>query len=151
MVLRLKCNGAKVWYRSHGFQSSVVRRQTLGGKLGIGYKQLDVYQRSYQLAKEIHRLTQKFPGTEKYELGSQLRRSAVSIVLNIAEGYGRKESEKEFQHFLRNALGSCNEVRVLLDFCKDLNYLNETIYHDLEANYEIVSRQLYRLRESCIS
>ena len=117
----------------------------------IGYKNLDVYKKSYTLAKEIHQLSQKFPKLEKYELGSQLRRSAVSIVLNIAEGYGRKDSAGEFQHFLRNALGSCNEARVLLELCRDLGYIEETIYQELEAKYEVVGKQLYRLRETCKS
>ena len=114
----------------------------------IGYKNLDVYKRSYKLAKDIHQITQGFPSIEKHELGSQLRRAAVSITLNIAEGYGRKDSTGEFQHFLRNALGSCNEVRVLIELCKDLGYLGEEIYRGLEEQYEIVGRQLYRLREA---
>lgn len=114
----------------------------------LGYKNLDVYQRSYKLALDIHRQTQTFPGIEKHELGSQLRRAAVSITLNIAEGYGRKDSTGEFQHFLRNALGSCNEVRVLIELCKDLNYIEETMWRDLDERYEIVGRQLYKLRET---
>jgi four helix bundle protein len=114
----------------------------------IGYKNLDVYKRSYKLAKDIHQLTQNFPSIEKHELGSQLRRAAVSITLNIAEGYGRKDSTGEFQHFLRNALGSCNEVRVIIELCKDLGYVEEETYRGLEEQYEIVGRQLYRLREA---
>ena len=87
-------------------QSSDVGRKD--GKEMSGYKNLDVYKRAYKLALDVHRLTQTFPNVEKHELGSQLRRAAVSITLNIAEGYGRKDSAGEFQHFLRNALGSCN-------------------------------------------
>ena len=114
----------------------------------LGYKNLDVYQRAYKLSIEIHRMTQTFPNVEKHELGSQLRRAAVSITLNIAEGYGRKDSTGEFQHFLRNALGSCNEVRVLAELCKDLGYIEESTYLTLNEQYEIVGKQLYRLREA---
>ena len=114
----------------------------------IGYKTLDVYQRSYKMAKEIHQTTQDFPSIERHELGSQLRRAAVSITLNIAEGYGRKDSTGEFQHFLRNALGSCNEVKVLLELCKDLGYIIEDIYRGLDEQYQIIGKQLYRLREA---
>ena len=89
----------------------------------IGYKGLEVYQRAYKMAKEVHQATRTFPVIERHELGSQLRRASVSIVLNIAEGYGRKDSRREFQHFLRNALGSCNEVRVLLELLRDIGYL----------------------------
>ena len=54
------------------------------------YRDLRVYQISYELALEVHKLTLKFPDFEKYELGSQARRAAVSIPVNIAEGYGKK-------------------------------------------------------------
>ncbi|KAF1083717.1 hypothetical protein SPSYN_03128 [Sporotomaculum syntrophicum] len=114
----------------------------------MGYKNLEVYQRSYKLALEIHRTTQKFPSEERYELGSQLRRAAVSIPLNIAEGYGRRESIGEFQHFLRNALGSCNEVKVLLDMIKDLQYISEERHQILLEQYNILGKQIYRLREA---
>jgi four helix bundle protein len=116
--------------------------------MAIGYKNLDVYQRAYQQVKEVHRISQEFPKLEKHEIGSQLRRAALSIVLNIAEGYGRKDSAGEFQHFLRMAMGSCNEVRVLIELSRDLGYINEAKYQELEEAYEIIGRQLYRLREA---
>ena len=113
----------------------------------VGYKSLSVYQRAYRMAIKVHEIIRQFPRVERYELGSQLWRAALSIALNIAEGYGRKDSRNEFQHFLRNALGSCNEVRVLLEISKDLGYLNMADYEALEAEYEVISKQLYRLRE----
>ena len=113
-----------------------------------GYKKLEVYNRSYEMALRVHKLTQDFPPYERHELGSQLRRAAVSIVLNIAEGYGRVKSEKEFMHFLRNALGSCNETRVLIDLIKDLGYIDNQVHSELSQEYEIVSKQVYRLREA---
>lgn len=116
--------------------------------MAAGYKNLDVYQRAYQKTKEIHQLSQEFPRLEQHEIGSQLRRSALSIVLNIAEGYGRKDSAGEFQHFLRMAMGSCNEVRVLIELSKDLGYIDEDRYQELEEAYETIGRQLYRLREA---
>ena len=116
--------------------------------MAAGYKNLDVYQRAYKQVKEIHQISQEFPNLEKYEIGSQVRRAALSVVLNIAEGCGRKDSAGEFQHFLRTAMGSCNEVRVLLDLIKDLGYIGESKYQELEEEYEIIGRQLYRLRET---
>lgn len=56
----------------------------------VGYKNLEVYQRSFRLAVKLHSLTQSLPEFEKYELGSQLRRSAISVVLNITEDTGEK-------------------------------------------------------------
>ena len=113
-----------------------------------GYEELRVYQDSYKLALEVHKLSQEFPSQERYELGSQLRRAAVSIALNIAEGYGRRDAAGEFQHFLRTALGSCNEVVVLLDMAHDLGYLDSVLHEELKERYTSVGKQVYRLRES---
>jgi four helix bundle protein len=87
------------------------------------YRDLRIYQQSYQAALEVHRLTLRFPAFERGELGSQLRRASKSIPINIAEGYGRKRSAVDFKRFLGIALGSCDEVSVLLDFSRDLKYL----------------------------
>lgn len=116
----------------------------------VGYKKLEVYQRSFRLAIRLHKVTQSFPAFEKLELGSQIRRAAVSVALNIAEGYGRKDSQREFQHFLRNALGSCNEVCVLLDIVKSLEYIQEAAYKEVFEEYDILGKQIYRLREKNI-
>ena len=113
-----------------------------------GYEDLKVYQISYQLTLRLYDITTKYPEEEKYGLISQIKRSAMSIVLNIAEGYGREDSAKEFKHFLRNALGSCNETRVLIDISKDLNYIKETEYKELKAAYEKLSKMIYRLMHS---
>ena len=113
-----------------------------------GYQDLEVYQRAYKLALEVHRITQTFPSSERHELGSQIRRAAISIVLNIAEGYGRKDSPAEFKHFLRNALGSCNEVRVLINITADLGYLNPEQHLTLGQEYTILGKQIYRLKEA---
>ena len=109
------------------------------------YKDLDVYKRSYQLALDVHRISFTLPQSERYELRSQVRRAAVSIPLNIAEGYGRKDSQAEFKHFLRNSLGSCNEVQVLLDMLKDLSYIEEGVYRSFKEEYTILGKQLNRL------
>ncbi|MDQ7799629.1 MAG: four helix bundle protein, partial [Candidatus Edwardsbacteria bacterium] len=84
------------------------------------YADLEVYQESYKLVLEIYQISKAMPEAERRELGYQLRRAAVSIPANIAEGCGRKESVAEFKHFLRTALGSNNEVRVLVDLVHDL-------------------------------
>ncbi len=60
-----------------------------------GYEELEVYQLGYRLALAIHRKSQEIPSSEKYELGQQMRKAAISVPANIAEGYGRKDSAKE--------------------------------------------------------
>ena len=107
------------------------------------FRDLDVYQEGYRLALTVHKLTQAFPEHERYEVGSQLRRSAVSIPANIAEGYGG--SEAEFKRFLRIALGSSNEVIVYLDMVNDLGYAETRA---LREAYDILGKRIYRLAES---
>ena len=102
------------------------------------YKDLRIYQRSYKLALEIHKITLKFPSQERWELGNQLRRAVTSVPINIAEGYGRKRSPEDFKHFLVIALGSNNEVHVILDLVRDLGYLQEDQHKKLaQENTEI--------------
>ena len=102
------------------------------------FRDLRIYQRSYDLALEIHKITAKFPVQERRELGSQLRRAATSVPINIAEGYGRKRSPEDFRRFLVLALGSNNEVRVILDLVRDLGYLQEDRHLKLaQENAEI--------------
>ena len=109
------------------------------------YKDLRVYQISYDLALKVYKTTLDFPDFEKYELGAQLRRAALSIPANIAEGYGKKDSVNEFKRFLKISLGSNNEVKVMLDFAKDLKYLDEQKYTYLFRKYEELGKQIYSL------
>ena|SRR5208337_1145197 len=109
------------------------------------YRDLKAYQMSYELALEIHKATRAFPVFERRELGSQLRRAAVSVPMNIAEGYGRKRSAEEFKRFLGIALGSCNEVSVILDLAFDLGYLVKEQHARLSGRISEVGKMLTRL------
>jgi four helix bundle protein len=111
------------------------------------YKDLEVYKTSYKLAFYIHKITKNFPEHEIYEIGSQLRRSSLSIALNIAEGYGKQDSAKEFKRYLNISLGSCNETMVLIDFIKDLNYINEKQQKELLEKYQVLAKRIYTLIE----
>ena len=108
------------------------------------FEDLIVYQKAYSLVLQVYNLMNTFPENEKRELGYQIRRAAVSIPANIAEGYGRKNSSREFKHFLRNALGSSNEMIVLLKLSRDLGYLQD---EKVIENYDILGKQLFRLIE----
>ncbi len=109
------------------------------------YRDLRVYQLSYQLALEIHKLTRKFPANERIELASQLRRAVTSIPINIAEGYGRKRSAEEFKRFLVIALGSSNEVSVILDLARDLEHLGTDAHAELQGQCAIIGKSLTKL------
>src|SRR5260370_27752787 len=84
------------------------------------YGDLKVYQLSYQLALEIHRMTSKFPALERGELASQLRRAATLGPIHIAVGYGREKSADEHIRFHHSYRESCNEMSRFLYFARRL-------------------------------
>ena len=107
-----------------------------------GYKRLQVYQRGYAAAKSVYRMTEKYPKEEIYGITDQMRRASVSIALNIAEGYAKRESQQEFRRFLLMALGSANEMTVLLDFSKDFGYIDEQTHAKASREYDEISKML---------
>ena len=111
------------------------------------YRDLKVYERSYRMAIEMYQMTSKYPKEELYGMTSQIKRAATSIPLNIAEGYGKQESEREFKRFLLMAIGSCNEMRVLLDLAKDLKFIDSTIHQKYEQEYDEIGKMLMVLRK----
>lgn len=86
------------------------------------FRDLIIWQRAHVLALEIYRVTDGFPGTEQFGLTNQLRRAAVSVPSNIAEGFERNSS-KDFSHFLVIARGSLSEIKAQLLLAKDLLYV----------------------------
>ena len=90
---------------------------------GNSYRDLIVWQKSMQLVREIYIETKNFPKEEMYGLVSQIRRCAISIPSNIAEGRGRN-SDKEFIRFLQISLGSVYELQTQLELSLQLNYTN---------------------------
>lgn len=85
------------------------------------FKDLIVWQKAKQLAVLSYRMTESFPKNEMYGLVPQIRRAAVSIVANIAEGRGRN-TRKDFANFLHIALGSCSELEAEFDISKELGF-----------------------------
>ena len=106
------------------------------------YHRLDVYQKSYQLALEVHRISLGFPKIEQYALAQQLRASSKSIPANIAEGMGKQESPADVKRFIRMAIGSCDETRVWLEFARDLEYSDEATQQRLHTRHEEIGRML---------
>lgn len=83
------------------------------------YKDLIVWQKGYELVKQIYILTSKLPQSEMFALQSQMRRAVISIVSNIAEGSSRK-TRKDYSQFIHIAYGSTSELETQLCLCKDL-------------------------------
>ena len=112
------------------------------------YRDLDVYQRAMQALVQVHKLALTFPDYERFGLTDQLRRSSKSIPANIAEGYGRRKSAREFKHYLTLALGSANETIVHLEIARALEYANAETGTGLIEAYTIICKMLYRLIEA---
>ena len=90
----------------------------------MNHKDLDVWKRSMDLVEEIYKITAEFPSSEIYGLTNQLRRAAVSIPSNIAEGASRK-GDKELLYFINVAIGSIAEIETQLIIAIRLKYINE--------------------------
>ena len=100
------------------------------------HKELIVWQKSFQLSLEVYKSTKQFPKDEIYGIVSQMRRAAVSIPSNIAEGYARG-SRKEYIQFLKIAFGSANELETQLLIANKLNY-DKNISSILKLNEEVL-------------
>ena len=109
------------------------------------YRNLKVYEKSYRAGLSVYELTKGYPEEEKYGITSQMRRASVSIPLNIAEGYAKKSSQEEFKRFLLMAIGSANEMSVLLEYSKDLGYISPQKYEKAAKEYDEIGRMLSNL------
>ena len=98
------------------------------------YKELIVWKKSMELVKQIYRLTEKFPKSELFGLTSQMRRSAISIPTNIAEG-NLRGTRKDYRHFLITAFGSAGELETHLEIAQMLNYCKNI---DLKSTQELL-------------
>jgi len=95
------------------------------------FRELEVWQKAHRLVLEIYRLTDKFQDRERFGIVSQIRRSAASVPANIAEGFGRRTT-KELLQFLVTANGSLEETRYFLILSRDLGYLREESFDELD-------------------
>jgi len=106
------------------------------------YRDLEVFQLSFDLTVEVDQASKVLPKHELYEVGSQIRRSAKSIPGNIAEGFGRRRYKNEYIRFLVYALASCDETRVHLDMLYRTNSLANDLHQRLSEQYDVLGRKL---------
>ena len=111
------------------------------------YRDLKVWQKSYRLCLDLYRITRNFPKEERYGMTSQIRRAAVSIPSNIAEGYGRKTTS-DYMRSLYIAYGSVCELETQVLLSGDLNYVNKENLQALKDNTKEVERMLKALIKS---
>ena len=115
--------------------------------MGHSYRDLVVWQKAKVLAVEVYRLTDAFPKSELYGLTSQVRRAAVSVVSNIAEGQGRL-TKGEFLQFLGHARGSLFELETQLEIALELRYVTAEVKKGIADKVTEVRRLLIGLMDS---
>jgi four helix bundle protein len=108
------------------------------------YRDLIIWQKGVELAKIVYTLTRKFPNYETYGLADQLRRSAVSVPSNIAEGQARQHTG-EFRQFLHTALGSAAEVDTQIVIAFELGYITEQEAKEIEQRIVEIRKMTYSL------
>ncbi len=109
-----------------------------------GVDDLDIYQISYNLMLEIHKLTLEFPKIEQYGgVADQLRRSSKSITANIVEGFGKNPYYKgEFKRMLVYSIGSCDETTLWIKTSRDLSYIDKEIANRYLQEYQILVKKI---------
>lgn len=110
------------------------------------YEHLDIWKDGMKLSSGVYRITKKFPKTEMFGMVSQLRRAAVSIPVNIAEGSGRA-SKKDFSRFIDIAIGSLNEVECLLQISLQLSYIGKSDHDVLMGQVKPLGGKLGNFRK----
>ncbi len=108
------------------------------------HRKLDVWKKSMEFVRHIYQTTAPFPKAEIYGLTSQMRRAAVSIPSNLAEGAARKGS-KEFKMFLNIAQGSISELDTQIELASMLKYIDKNLYDKLIENLNTISKMLFGL------
>ena len=111
------------------------------------YKGLKVWQKSYGLCLDVYRATKKFPNDERYGLTSQLRRAAVSVPSNIAEGYGRKTTA-DYVRMLYISYGSLCELETQILLSGDLGFIPKDVLGKIEESIKENERMLKALIKS---
>jgi four helix bundle protein len=107
------------------------------------FRDLDVWKRSMELTGMVYRLTQGFPREEMFGLSAQLRRAAVSIPSNIAEGRGRLNT-REFRQFLNVARGSNCELQTQLEIARTLGFGNQKTLDEAEALSHRIGQMIFK-------
>jgi four helix bundle protein len=113
------------------------------------FRNLKVWSKAHAVSLAIYRATEDFPAAERYGLMSQMRRAAVSIAANIAEGCGRS-SDADFSRFLHMAMGSASEVEYFLVLARDLKFIpgstHDSVLGELQETKRMLAKLIGRLK-----
>ena len=140
--MNLKTDGIKKIKNNHDIFQYVALKDKSFKYLAMNHKNLDVWKKSISLIKKVYLLTESLPDSEKFGLTNQMKRAAVSITSNVAEGAAR-ESDKEFIQFLYYSLGSSAELETQLIITQELGFL--TIPDDVNEELQTTMRKILGL------
>lgn len=105
---------------------------------------LEIYKAAYNLALKIHKISINFPKEEKYSLTDQIRRSSRSVAMNIREGFAKRKYKSVFIRHLIDSLGSSEETRGWLSLSKDLEYIDEKVFSEIDILYDQLNSKLHK-------
>ena len=107
------------------------------------FEDLEVFQRAYRVSLEIHKESLQFPKIEQYAMADQVRRASKSICANIAEGFAKqRRSSAEYRRYLLMAIGSADEMRVWIQYCLDLDYIDDVTSSRWRNEYVAIAKML---------
>ena len=110
------------------------------------FEDLAVFKRAYRISLDVHKASLRFPQIEQRALGDQIRRASKSVCANIAEGFGKqRQSRAEFRRFVMMAMGSADEMRVLLRYALDLDYIEASQWETWRDEYRQIAKMLQGL------
>ena len=115
--------------------------------MGFRFKNFPVYEEIRIFIKDIYILASRLPKQEQFEIASQLRRAATSVLLNLAEG-SMRGSDAELNRFILISIGSISEIVSMLDICLDQQYIDSSIYNEYMLKCESLIKQLYGFKRA---
>ena len=110
-------------------------------------KELKVWQKAVELSVDVYKITRNFPKEERFNLTSQINRSAVSVASNIAEGAGRNNT-KEFNNFLGIAVGSSYELQTQFIIAHKIGYIDENMLQVIESKNIEIQKMIFNLQKT---
>lgn len=115
------------------------------------YRDLEIYKLAKKLAFEVHKMTLSLPKFETYEEGSQIRRSAKSVVSNIVEGFARRNYKNDFLYYITISIGECDETLVHLEILYATeSFKDKNLYHYLTGEYNKLGKMLINFYKSVL-
>lgn len=106
------------------------------------FRDLEVYQKAFNVAMRIYVLTKSFPSEEKYSLTDQIRRSSRSVCSNISEAWRKRKYKAVFKNKMTDAMQEASETQTWLDFCLACSYIDEKLHKELDNEYEQIISML---------